>query len=90
MQSACGCAGCFSAYAALPLYAHAFEDAGALDKLEGFASLNGPRFYGLEPNEDTVTLVRENWRVPDEYEFADTVVVPLKAGETLRWKLSEQ
>eukprot|EP00793_Prasinoderma_coloniale_P000839 PRCOL_00003989-RA len=66
------------------------EDAGALDKLEGFASLNGPRFYGLEPNEDTVTLVRENWRVPDEYEFADTVVVPLKAGETLRWKLSDQ
>lgn len=88
-ESACGCAGCFSAYAALPLYATAFEDAGALDKLEAFASHNGADFYGVPRNQDTVTLVREEWRVPREYEFGDTVVVPLWAGKKMRWRMAD-
>ena len=70
-ETACGCAGCYSAPIALPLYAEAFEDAGALDRLEGFASHFGADFYGLPRNADTVTLVREPWTVPAEYPFGD-------------------
>ena len=66
-ENACGCAGCYSAPAALPLYAEAFEDAGALDRLEGFASRFGAEFYGLPAARDTITLVREAWTVPAEY-----------------------
>ena len=86
-ENACGCAGCYSAPVALPLYAAAFEDAGALDRLEGFASLHGPAFYGLAPNTDSITLVREPWRVPDALPFGDETIVPLCAGAELRWRV---
>jgi dihydroorotase len=85
-QSVCG-AGCFTAPAALELYAEAFEAAGALDKLEAFASLHGPAFYGLAPNPGTVTLRREPWALPADYPFADARIKPLRGGETLNWKL---
>jgi dihydroorotase len=87
-QAACGCAGIFTAPAAMELYAHAFDKAGALDKLEAFASLNGPGFYNLPVNEDTVTLVREDWQVPSTvYVGEETHILPFMAGETLSWKL---
>ena len=86
-QSVCG-AGCYTAPAALELYAEAFEAAGALDKLEGFASLHGPAFYGLPPNAGTVTLRRQNWTLPETLPFGDALIKPLRAGETLNWKLS--
>ncbi len=86
-ESGCGCAGIYTAHAALELYATAFEEAGAQDELEGFASLHGPAFYGLEPNGGKVTLVKEEWRVPETYELGDSTVVPLLAGRTLGWKL---
>ncbi|MBG3976985.1 dihydroorotase [Pseudomonas aeruginosa] len=88
-EAACGCAGCYSAYAAIELYAEAFEQRNALDKLEGFASLHGPDFYGLPRNTDRITLVREEWQAPASLPFGDFDVVPLRAGETLRWKLLE-
>ncbi len=87
-ESACGCAGCYTALAALPMYAEAFEDAGALDRLAGFASRFGAHFYGLPPHEDTVTLIREAWTVPAEFAFGDDTVVPLRAGEVLRWRVA--
>lgn len=87
-ESACGCAGAYSAPAALELYATAFEQAGALERLEGFASLHGPDFYGLPRNTDTVTLRREAWQLPETLPYADDqVIVPLAAGETLGWRL---
>jgi dihydroorotase len=87
-EHATGCAGCYTASAAMELYAEAFDGVGALDKLEGFASLHGPAFYGLPVNLGTVTLVREPWIVPDEYLFGEFATVkPLRAGETLEWKL---
>jgi dihydroorotase len=87
-EAACGCAGCYTAYAALELYAEAFEQAGALDKLEGFASFHGPDFYRLPRNAGQVTLVKEDWPVPAGYAYAggDTLV-PLRAGEALSWKM---
>lgn len=87
-EAACGCAGCYTAYAAIELYAEAFEAAGALDKLEAFASFNGPDWYGLPRNSGTITLAKENWTVPADYPYsaADTIV-PLRAGETLSWKM---
>jgi len=88
-QSAHGCAGIFSAHAALELYAEAFENAGALDKLEAFASHHGADFYRLPRNEGTITLVREEWTVPPSYPFGDHELVPLRAGESLRWRLAE-
>jgi dihydroorotase len=87
-ESACCGAGCYSSPLALPLYAEVFEAAGALDRLEGFASVHGPRFYRLPVNEATVTLVREPWQVPGEYTFGPDKVVPLRAGETMRWKVA--
>jgi dihydroorotase len=86
-EHACGCAGCYSAPLALELYAEAFEDAGALDRLEGFASLHGAAFYGLPPHADRVTLVREAWTVPAAYPLGDGTVVPLRAGERVRWRI---
>jgi dihydroorotase len=86
-EAACGCAGMYSAHAALELYAEAFEDAGALDKLEGFASVYGPDFYGLPRNAGTVTLRREEWPVPPAYAFGGDVVVPMRANERLRWRM---
>ncbi|MGK0476616.1 MAG: dihydroorotase, partial [Oleispira sp.] len=88
-ESACGCAGCFSAYAAIELYAEIFEDLGALDKLEGFASFFGPDFYNLPRNTDTITLNRKDWTVPSEMVFAGDVIVPIKAGETIRWQVEK-
>jgi len=87
-QSVCG-AGCFTAPAALELYAEAFESVGALDKLEGFASLHGPSFYGLPPNTGHVTLARQPWVLPETLPFCDTLIKPLRAGDTLNWKLLE-
>jgi len=86
-EAACGCAGCYTAYGALELYAEAFESRDALDRLEGFASHFGPDFYGLPRNTETVTLVREDWQAPASLPFGDHEVVPLRAGETLRWRL---
>ncbi len=83
-QSVCG-AGCYTAPAALELYAEAFEAAGALHQLEGFASEHGPRFYGLPLNEGTVTLVRQPLTLPETLPFGDAVIKPLRAGETLAW-----
>jgi len=87
-EAACGCAGIYTAHAAIELYAVAFEEAGALDKLEGFASEFGARFYGLPVNRDTITLVREEWTVPETLPFGAEELVPLRAGETLPWKLA--
>jgi dihydroorotase len=86
-ESACGCAGIYSAHAAIELYAEAFEGAGALDKLEAFASLNGPDFYGLPRNREKITLIRKPWQVPDSYPFGEETVIPMAAGETLQWQL---
>ena len=87
-EAACGCAGVYTGHAALELYAVAFEEAGALDKLEGFASLFGPRFYGLPVNQATVTLAREEWTVPQRLALGGEELVPLRAGEKLPWKLA--
>lgn len=86
-EASCGCAGMYSAHAALELYAEVFEDAGALPQLEGFASLFGPDFYGLPRNEGSVTLHRERWSPPAAYAFGHDVVVPMRAGESLRWRM---
>ena len=85
-QSVCG-AGCFTAPAALELYAEAFEAAGALDKLEAFASHHGPDFYGLPRNTGSVTLKRQPWTLPETLPFGDALIKPLRAGDTLNWKL---
>ena len=86
-EAACGCAGSYTAFAAIELYAEAFEDAGALDKLEAFASHFGADFYGLPRNTDTITLIKQDWQVPDTLSLGDQPLVPLRAGETLRWQL---
>ncbi len=86
-EHAVGCAGCYTAHAAMELYAEAFEAAGALDKLEGFASFHGPDFYGLPRNAGTVTLRRETWTPPESYAFGEAELKPLRAGEALRWRL---
>ncbi len=86
-EAACGCAGCFTAHAALELYAEAFDRAGRLDRLEAFASCNGPDFYRLPRNAERVTLVREPWEVPSEVAFGESTLVPLRAGERLAWRL---
>ncbi len=88
-ESACGCAGIFSAPAGLELYAEAFDDAGALDRLEAFASLNGPGFYGLPVNEGHVHLREESWEVPAVMNAGpDGELVPFRAGETIRWAIT--
>jgi dihydroorotase len=88
-ESACGCAGIYSAHAAMELYAHAFEQAGALDRLEAFASHFGADFYGLARNTDTVTLEKSDWQVPDSYPLGDSTLIPLFAGQTLHWRLRD-
>ncbi len=87
-ESACCSAGCYSASAAIELYAEAFEEAGALDRLEAFASFHGADFYGLPRNSDTITLRREAWTIPDEYAFGEHAVVPLRAGEGVQWRVA--
>lgn len=87
-ESACGCAGCYTAHAGIELYAEVFDAAGALDRLEAFASLNGPAFYGLPPNPERITLQRETWQVPAAYDYlAADPLVPLRAGESVAWTL---
>ncbi len=88
-EAACGCAGIYSAHAALELYAEVFEAAGALQHLEGFASHHGPDFYGLPRNTDRITLRREPWTVPAELPLGDTVLTPLRAGESVTWRVEE-
>ena len=87
-EHASGCAGCYTAHAALELYAAAFEAAGALDRLEGFASFHGPDFYGLPRNAGTVTLRRESWTPPESYPFGEARLKALAGGEPLAWRLA--
>ena len=87
-ESDCGCAGCYSAYAALELYTEIFEKAGSLDKLNAFASIFGANFYRLPTNTGTVKLEKKDWVVPKHYPLADQSVVPFRAGDTLSWKIS--
>lgn len=89
-EASCGCAGCYTAYAAIELYAEAFEQRNALDKLEAFASHFGPDFYQLPRNTETITLVREDWQAPNQLPLGENLVIPLRAGETLRWRLEEK
>jgi dihydroorotase len=86
-EAACGCAGCYSAHAALELYAEVFDAAGALDRLQAFASEHGADFYGLPRNTGTVVLRREPWQVPMRYAFGSDEVVPLRAGESVAWRV---
>ena len=88
-EHASGCAGCYTALSALELYAEAFEAAGALDKLEGFASFFGADFYGLLRNSGRVTLRKEAWTLPEEVAFGEGVVKPLRGGEVLKWRIAE-
>ncbi|OUR68645.1 dihydroorotase [Bermanella sp. 47_1433_sub80_T6] len=86
-ENACGCAGCFTAYAAIELYAEIFDELGALNYLESFASFNGPDFYKMARNTDTITLQKTDWVAPQTMQLGDDVIVPLRAGETLKWQL---
>ena len=86
-EHACGCAGCYTALHAMELYTQAFDQAGALDKLEAFASFNGPAFYNLPRNSGHITLKRESWTLPAELPFVDSSIVPLNGGETIGWKM---
>ena len=86
-EASCGCAGVFSAHAALELYAEAFETAGRLDRLEAFSSEHGADFYGVPRNGGTITLVREPWTVPAHYAFGDDELVPMRAGTELNWRV---
>ena len=86
-ESACGCAGCFSHHSAIELYAEVFDQAGAMDKLEAFASTNGPDFYGLPHNSSSIVLKKQQWQLPDSLPFEDTQIIPLGAGTTLNWKM---
>ncbi len=86
-EAACGCAGCYTAHAAIELYAEAFEQANALDKLEAFASFHGPDFYGLPRNTDAITLEKISWTAPTELMLGDTTLSPLRAGEQIQWSI---
>ena len=86
-ECSCGCAGIFSAHAALEAYAEVFDRAGALDRLEGFASRHGPDFYGLPRNQERIRLIRASWTLPERYAFGDSQVVPMCAGETIGWRI---
>ncbi len=89
-ESACGCAGCYSAWSALELYTQVFDELGALDKLEGFASHHGPDFYGLPRNEGTVTLVREQWTIPEQITLPNgNPIVPFFGGQPCEWKIQD-
>ena len=86
-EAACGCAGCYSAFNALGLYAEAFESVGSLDKLEGFASFYGPDFYALTRNSKKITLSKKAQSIPTELPLGNDTIVPLRAGETIAWSL---
>lgn len=87
-EAACGCAGCYSATTAIELYAEAFEMMNALDKLEAFASFHGPDFYGLERNKDRIVLEKQPWTQKNSLAFGAHRIVPLRAGETIHWKVT--
>jgi dihydroorotase len=87
-EAVCGCAGMYTAHAGIELYAEVFEQAGALERLEAFASFHGPDFYRLPRNRDTITLVREDWEVPAHYPFGSDTLVPLRAGGRVAWRLA--
>lgn len=87
-ESACGCAGIFSAHAAIEIYTSIFDQQNALDKLEAFASFNGPDFYGLPRNNKTISLIKEEWQIPEEYPLGSDKLVPFLAGQTINWKLA--
>jgi dihydroorotase len=86
-ESSCGCAGCYSALHAMELYAEAFESASSLDRLEAFASFYGPDFYQLPRNSEQITLTKTTWRIPDEVPFLESGLVPLGAGQEMRWQM---
>ena len=89
-EAATGCAGCYSAHAAIEMYAEVFDGVGALEKLEAFASFNGADFYGLPRNTDTITLVKESWMPPVSFEYGEGAQLkPLRFGETLPWKMQD-
>jgi dihydroorotase len=85
----CGSAGIYTAHAALELYAELFEEVSALERLEGFASRRGAAFYGLEPNTESITLVRADWKVPQSYPFGDDELVPFRAGQSIPWRVED-
>ena len=89
-ESGCGCAGIYTAPAAIELYAEVFEHAGALDKLENFASQFGPRFYSLEPNQETITIERSEWQMPAHFKLGNETVIPVRAGDCLFWRLRQE
>jgi dihydroorotase len=87
-ETACGCAGIYSSHAAIELYAEAFEAANSLDKLEGFASFYGADFYNLARNSRTITLSKQSWEVPEQYEFSDQALIPMRAGQDILWQVT--
>ncbi len=89
-ESACGCAGVYSAHSAIELYAGIFDELGKLDKLEAFASHHGADFYGLPRNTGQITLEKADWTIPASLDFADSEIIPFKAGELCHWKLVTQ
>jgi dihydroorotase len=86
-ETSCGCAGCYTGHAAIELYAEVFEQAGALDKLEAFASFHGPDFYGLPRNADHITLRQQDWTAPTQLKLGDSQLTPLRAGEKINWSV---
>ena len=88
-ETACGCAGIYTAHAAMAFYAEAFESMGALDNLEGFASHYGADFYGLPRNKETITLVKQSQKVESSFPFGAETVIPLRAGETVSWQIED-
>ena len=86
-EHATGCAGCYTAHAAIEMYAEVFDAAGALDQLEAFASFNGADFYGLPRNKDIITLVKESWTPPESFAFGEAALKPLRSGESLPWRM---
>ena len=86
-ETACGCAGCYTGHAAIELYAEAFEQQGALDKLEAFASFYGPDFYGLARNSDTISLRKQSWQVPEQLPLGDDQLTPIRNGEAVQWSV---
>jgi dihydroorotase len=87
-EHASGCAGCYTAHAALEMYAEAFDSVGKLDQLEAFASFNGADFYGLPRNTGTITLKRELWTPPESFQFGEAELKPLRSGEALPWRVA--
>ncbi|BAW80901.1 dihydroorotase [Candidatus Nitrosoglobus terrae] len=88
-EAACGCAGIYNSPVALEIYAEIFEASNALEKLEAFASFHGPDFYGLPRNQDTITLIKDSWQVPKSLPFGDEILIPLRAGTTIIWRVTK-